>query len=127
MKKSKNFSKGFQKGLLNTILLLRTKNRIPEEGMGATAGAGSDRYPYTICEVADDLSYIMVQPDDHKPAKGFEYYGNQVYTYTSRPDTTPSKYTLRKNGYYIMEGAPKRAYWCAVHPGHRSYYQDPSF
>ncbi len=127
MKKSKNFSKGFKKGLENTIILLRAKNVIPELEMGATGGAGSDCYPYTICEVAPDLSYIMVQSDNHKCAPGFEYFGNQVYTYIRNLNATPEKYTLRKNGYYIREGAPKRAYWCSVHPGHRRYYQDPSF
>lgn len=127
MKNSKKLSKGFTSVIKNTILILRAKNTIPELEMGATGGAGSDCYPYTICEVAPDLSYIMVQSDNHKPAPGFEYYGNQKYTYQRNLDATPTKYTLRKNGSYIREGAPKRAYWCSIHPGHRRYYQDPHF
>lgn len=125
MKNSTNFSKGFSKRAKNFSLILKAKNTIPEVGMGATRGSGSDCYPYTVQEVADDFSYILVTADNHTPAEGFEYYGNQIYNYET-VDTNPLvKYTLRKNGHYVMDGASLNTNRIWV--GHRKYYQDPSF
>ena len=101
--KNEKFSKDFKKLIKNTVLILRTQDgTIPEIGMGATTGAGSDRYPHTICDVANDLSFIMVQSDNHHATKDCEYYGNQKYTYSPNPTETPQKYTLRKNGKRVV-------------------------
>ncbi len=123
----KTFSKTFLKLIHNTALISKTSRKIPEEGMGATSGAGADCYPHTVVEVAQDLSYIKVTPDYHKPAKGFEYYGNQVYNYSREWNAPATKYTLRKNGYYITDGAPMKATYLGIWLGTRRYYQDPSF
>lgn len=122
----KHFSKTL-KTLSKNLITLRSKTTIPQEGMGATMQVGSDCYPYTVVEVAHDLSYILVQPDNHNLGPNFDYYANQSYTYFPCPEAEIVKYTLRKNGRYMLAGAARRAYWCEIHVGHRRYYQDPSF
>lgn len=130
--------KSLTKKLFKTEMYKRFKNEriftllnhtfiLPEVGMGVTTGYGSDCYPHTIIEVAPDLSYIIIQSDNHECAKGFEYYGNQVYNYSRNENASKSKYTLRKNGCYMEEGASIKAYYFGAHIGHRRYYQDPSF
>ena len=67
----------------------------------------------------------MIQ-DDHKPALGFDYYSNQVYEYTPRPNGSRELYRLRKNGRYVRDGEPMRG-GTSITIGYRRYYQDPSF
>ncbi len=100
---------------------------IPTVGMGATSGAGSDRYPHTIVEVSPTLDYISVTADTSIPEPGNDFYNNQSYTYKSNIDGERTKYTLRKNGRYIQEGQPLKAYYCSINIGTRRFYQDPSF
>lgn len=122
----KKFSKDFIKSSRNAIKVMRANFLvIPEEGMGATTGAGSDCYPNTIVEVAPDLSYIIIQDDNYK----VDFVSNTGihYKYSPDPNGARRKYTLRKNGQYIAEGAPMKAYYCRVSIGFRRYYQDPSF
>jgi hypothetical protein len=99
----------------------------PEIGMGATGGAGSDCYPYTIVEISPNGKTIWVTSDSHKATKDCEYYGNQSYTYTSNMDGERECYTLRKNGRWIRKGAGLKEYWCGISIGHRRYYRDPHF
>lgn len=100
---------------------------LPEVGMGATTGAGSDAYPHTIIEVAPDYSYIVIQSDKSTPTKDYDYYANQKHTFSPDPNGAIEKYTLRKTGRYIQDGAPLKAYYCGVTIGYRRKYSDPSF
>lgn len=110
----------------NLNLLLQSGDGLPVVGNGATTGAGSDCYPHTIVEVADDFSFIVTQSDNATPTKKHEYYGNQSYTYSPQPDAVKQIWTLRKNGRYVADGAGMKSYNSIGIRG-RHYYQDPSF
>ena len=99
---------------------------VPEVGMGACGGFGSDCYPYTIVSVSKDGKKIEVTSDDHKPAPGCDYFTNQVYTYTSNMNGQRTLYRLRKNGRWVKDGEPMRG-GASITIGYRRYYQDPSF
>ncbi len=99
---------------------------IPAVGMGATAGYGSDSYPYTVIKISANGKTLVVQADNHKPAPGFDYYSNQVYTYTPNPEGETKTFTLRDNGRWVLKGESKKG-GLRLGLGHRRYYQDPSF
>lgn len=99
---------------------------IPVIGMGASGGHGSDCYPYTIVSVSKDGKKIEVTRDEHKPAPGYDYYSNQVHTFTSNMDGAREMYRLRKNGRWVRASEPMRG-GSSISLGFRKYYQDPSF
>jgi hypothetical protein len=99
---------------------------VPVVGMGATAGYGSDSYPYTIIAVSANGKTITVQADDHHPAPGCDHFTNQVYTYTPNPNGSTKVYTLRSNGRWVLKGDTMKG-GQAIGIGARRYYQDPSF
>ena len=106
----------------NVDLIAEAKDGvIPEVGMGATMATGSDSYPYTVVKVAEDLSSIEITADSHHPAPGFDYYSNQVYTYTSNPGPG-TVLTLNTRG--KLRGLYGNG---RIYLGNRRYYQDPSF
>lgn len=106
-----------------------TDQIIPEVGMGATLGVGSDAYPYTIHKVSDDLKKIWVSADEHDIVGGpYKYGETSNYTYSNHNENNETRwtlFTLRKNGRYIRKGATINDR--ALQIGHRVYYQDPSF
>lgn len=95
-------------------------------------GVGSDSYPYTIHKVSDDKKVIWISADDHtwirqpgtlpESEKGHYEFSNKH----SKDESKWMKFTLRKNGRYVLEGSPMKD-GRSIHIGHRSYYQDPSF
>jgi predicted Abi (CAAX) family protease len=93
------------------------------ENNGATLGVGSDCYPYTILTRSDRK--ITAQRDNFRAGEGHEYFGNQVWDITPNPDATIETFTLRKNGRWIRVGDSKNG--CALYPGHKRAYRDPSF
>ena len=102
---------------------------IPEVGMGATVGVGSDRYPATIIEVNKGKDGVgtsfAIQWDSHKRVGGeFPYY-----KYECKPNSNGriTYYTLRKTGRYKQKGWALRSPGGGIGIGHRRYYQDPSF
>jgi len=99
---------------------------LPVIGMGATAGYGSDSYPYTVIAISANGKTITVQADDHKPAPGHHYINNQVYTYSPNPEGETKVFTLRDNGRWVLKGEGKKN-GLRLGLGHRRYYQDPSF
>lgn len=106
-----------------------TNQIVPEVGMGATLGVGSDAYPYTIHKVSDDFKKIWISEDRHEVIGGpYPYGANIPYSYSNvnqNDDTKWILFTLRKNGRYIRKGATINDR--ALQIGHRQYYQDPSF
>jgi len=98
---------------------------IPVVGMGVTMGIGSDCYPGTITWVSGNGKNIVVQYDSSKPAKGFDYFGNQVYDITPDPFGTKVAYSFRKRGVWAPKGA-KTAVGYLSFNGRRKY-SDPSF
>ena len=97
----------------------------PEVGMGATAGFGSDCYPYTVIEIVSPKK-IVVQADDAVMNTKGEYYGNQVWDITSNPHGGKNTYTLRKNGRWVMVGCELNS-TVNLSLGHRHRYEDPHF
>jgi hypothetical protein len=107
---------------------MKTKNIVPEVGMGATYCINSDCYPYTIVEIINDKT-IICQQDRHFPDDSdgkYDYYSNQKYTYKSNLDAPKTIFTLRKNGVWIKKGEKIRNFGY-ISIGHRHCYQDPSF
>jgi len=99
---------------------------IPEEGMGVTLGIGSDRYPATIIEVSENKKTLIVRMDVFKPAKGYDYFANQVYEYEENLNGNQHCFTLRKDGKWKEKGSSRNSGFVISFRG-RSAYQDPSF
>jgi hypothetical protein len=98
---------------------------MPVVGMGATAGYGSDCYPFTITTVYSP-NRIGVKRDIFKPtAKHTGMFGVQDYTYETDHSAQETIYTRRKNGGWAQPGESIKA--ATMYIGHRRYYQDPSF
>lgn len=96
------------------------KGIVPVVGMGATAGYGSDRYPYTVTAVnktGKTIKVIQTNPI---------WENGKIIGYDeSYQPNTGAIYTLRKDGYFYHKGGKARG--GAMCLGYRSYYQDPSF
>ena len=116
----KFLSKGIAKHEIDEVV-------IPEVGMGASYGAGSDSYPATIVEVSPDKKTIWVTSDSSTPTKDSDFYNGQSYTYETNWDAERTCYTLRKNGSWIRKGQPMKAYWCSIGIGVRRKHIDPHF
>ena len=97
----------------------------PEVGMGATYVVGSDRYPYTIVEVSKSGNRITVQSDREYAAEGYNYYSNQVFTYTPNTDGSLHILSYRKKNNVWREVGKKSSLYFYI--GERRFYQDPSF
>lgn len=99
----------------------------PEVGMGATAGYGSDCYPYTIVAVSASGKRITVQQDTATLVSAPGPIGShQEYMYTANPEAQKRVYSLRKNGYWYPIGTDTHS-GGGLAVGSRRYYQDPSF
>lgn len=117
------------KNFLNLRLLAKSDScqTEPEVGMGATTGAGSDCYPHTIIEVADDLSYIVIQSDNYEAVTNC-YTQEVMFHWTAIANVT----TVFAEGVFLCG-----ALWVSsvneIHIAtiryrfHRRFYQDPSF
>lgn len=103
-----------------------TPQKTPEVGMGATGGAGSDCYPFTIVEVVSPKT-IVVQADSAVMNSKGDYFGNQIWDITPNPNGGKETYTLRKNGRWILKGSPMTDHWSGISIGHRRRYEDPHF
>ncbi len=105
---------------------------VPTKGMGASAGAGSDSYPYTVVKVSKNGRKIWVTEDTATPTKDYDYYNNQEHTFeTNWPEHNAEEecacYTLRKSGRWIAKGAGLNDTWLSISLGGRRKYRDPSF
>lgn len=99
---------------------------IPTLGMGATIGIGSDCYPATVIEVSANGKTIKVQRDNYTPSAGYDYFGNQVHTFSMNPDGITEVWTLRNHGRYVRKG-DKKGNGFYISFGARRAYSDPSF
>lgn len=94
-------------------------------GVGATLGVGSDSYPYTVVGMTDSGKTIQVVQDISTPdtANGYDYFNNQIFTYSSVTPTEKNTETARwsaKRGCYRLGNSN-------LHVGARRAYQNPSF
>lgn len=97
---------------------------IPEVGMGATYGIGSDCYPYTIVEVKSRTT-ILVRADDYQRTDNNGYGGHQEYDYYPNPEAGLETVTLRKNGRWVKKGYSMNSGCGNVYIGYRRAYYDP--
>lgn len=99
----------------------------PTVGMGATAGYGSDAYPYTIVAVSPSGTRISVQEDTAELVSAPGPIGSREdYIYKPNPEGQIKHYSLRKNGYWYPVGSDMHS-GGGLAVGVRRYYQDPSF
>lgn len=101
---------------------------IPVVGMGATISVGSDRYPYTVCEVITE-NRILIQADDYRRTDKNGVSESQEYEYTPQPDSLRIEIKRRKDPRYLNawfgKGGKKNGERYYV--GSRRCFQDPSF
>jgi hypothetical protein len=104
---------------------MQNQTVIPTAGMGATSGAGSDCYPYTIHLV--DGKKMWVSQDVYTRTPDCPPWPVQEYTYSNNNQDKPELWTLctlRKDGYWHFGTKMTNP---RIHPGHRRAYMDPSF
>lgn len=102
---------------------------VPEVGMGASFGAGSDSYPATIVEVSASGKTLWITQDEVIVTGEWAQGEYEAATYSTLPNMDGARtcYTLRSNGRWIVKGQPMKAWYCALSIGRRSYRQDPHF
>lgn len=98
---------------------------LPTVDMPATYGIGSDRYAATVIEVSKNGKRVKIQFDESKPADGFDYYGNQVYTHERNPSGRTMEFSWRERGVWVEVRAPKAIGYLSL--GFRDKYSDPGF
>jgi hypothetical protein len=99
---------------------------MPEIGMGATCGVGSDAYPYTIVAVLNGGKTIEVQADNFKRTDtNGPFTEAQDYEYNRNENAPRVRFSLRKNGRYIKVGDSMNGTRISI--GNRRAYRDPSF
>lgn len=97
-------------------------NLIPELGMGATIGVGSDSYPATIIYISKNKHTIFLQEDHSKRIDKNGMSESQEYEYIRDATAPIQKATLRKNGKYAVVGSKQ-----SIGIGFRRRYYDFSF
>ena len=93
-------------------------------GQGVTYSIGSDRYPYTVVEVAGPKR-IVVQADNYRRIDKNGISESQTYEYSPNPDACRVVLTKRSDGAWRREGESKGGARFSF--GGRQAYQDPSF
>ena len=101
------------------------KPNTPYVGLGVTYGIGSDCYPATIISITNKDKKIVIQFDFYTPTEGYDYFKNQVYTFTPNPFGRTQTWTLRKNGHWVPLNSAKAVGYLSF-KGRRAY-SDPSF
>ncbi|MNJ89976.1 hypothetical protein D3C87_75650 [compost metagenome] len=97
---------------------------VPEIGMGATYGYGSDCYPGTVIWVSSSGKKIKVQGDNYKRTdKAGPFTESQEYEYSEDKGGPIYEFSLRKDGIWKEVGSNSHT----VGLGFRRAYQDPHF
>ncbi len=103
----------------------------PRVGAGASAGYGSDSYPYTVVAVSPSGHKVTLQGDHYRVTKGsFETGGVEVEYRAAEPDTRDLRVVTRRG--YDKDGNPRYAFVGSkrgggVGFGFRRFYSDPHF
>lgn len=101
----------------------------PAVGMGVTMYGWSDRHSGTIVHVSDNLKEIMVQTDHAVRTDSNGMSECQQYKFFRQPgrrDGADARYTLRKNGRWVLAGTDLHK-GQALSLGSRDEYYDFSF
>ena len=94
-------------------------------GDGATKCYMSDRVPCTVVEVLSEGKTVIVQEDRAIRTDRNGISEDQTYVYTPCPAGIKEKYTLRKNGRYILMGTKAGQAGHHLEVGYREKYFDP--
>lgn len=114
---------------------MTTKHILDPTGEDAATISGwSDRYPATIVKrtaktvwVQEDRTENMSSEESRESGLAFARGHGDVTVFVRDYDAPIRKFTLRRNGRWIAEGAPMNARGSSLSLGRRSYYRDPSF
>lgn len=101
---------------------------VPEVGMGATMGVGSDCYPYTIHKVEGQTLWASEDEYERTDSNG-AYTENQDYRYWNNNEKNEKmwrQFTLRKNGRWVRRGSDMHT-GSRLSIGHRKAYRSPHF
>lgn len=112
-------------GSLHNRLMEGGKQIDPEVGMGATEIMYTDRNPYTIIEVNEKKTVIVVQQDNAKRSDSNGMSETQSYEYSPNLEARKRVLTLRKTGQWIEKGESLKGSKYLI--GHREKYHDFSF
>src|SRR5690606_11035234 len=112
-------------GSLDNRLMDGAKQKTPEVGMGATEILYTDRHPYTIIEVNEKKTRIVVQQDNAKRIDNNGMSETQCYEYSPNPEARKRVLTLRKTGQWIEKGESLKGNKYLI--DYREEYRDYSF
>lgn len=87
-------------------------------GMGVTAHAGNDSYPFEVVAIKTDKK-LIIRSMEYRHVSGNFMEGNAVYTYHQQPNVPTRAIRLGKRGWKDANGNPFSL-------GKMRYYQDPS-
>lgn len=107
-------------------MMMSNGKSTPEVGMGATLLLWTDRHAGTITEVSEDKKTIKWKADKVSRVDNNGMSDSQDYSYEPNPDAKAMTFTLRKNGKYVVKGAPMKQ-GMVLSVGHRSEYYDYTF
>ena len=94
--------------------------KVPKVGELCTQIIGSDSYPFEVIEVSKSGLQCKIRRLDAKPAKGFDYYTNQQYVYSSNENNPIKIIKMNNRGLYTYNKL-------RIKFGDAIYYRDPSF
>lgn len=114
-------------GSLQNRLEERTRQPMPEVGMGVTECMWSDREPYEIISVEDER-HITIRRLDYKRTDNNGFSEIQEYEYSSNPEYTPIRLYKAKDGRWVRRvgknGVDRSSGWVI---GFAERYYDFSF
>jgi hypothetical protein len=100
----------------------------------ATMNSWSDRAPATIVKrtaktiwVQEDRVTNMSSEETRESGLAFAQGHGDVTIFVREYDSPIRKYTLRRNGRWMAEGAPMRSQGASLSLGRRDFYRDPHF
>lgn len=111
-------------GSLVNLLVAKT-GKTPVVGDGATILYWTDRAPVTIIAVSASGREVTVQYDKATRTDNHGMSDAQSYTYERDPNGSTKKFTLRKNGRWVVKGGDMNS--TALSIGRREKYHDYSF
>lgn len=100
---------------------------VPAPGVGATRQLWSDRHAGTIVRVSKSGKALWWVRDIAVVVSGSEFDGSAEYDYRPDPAGAELKFTLRRNGRWVIEGAGMNDRGSGLGIGSRREYRDPSF
>lgn len=80
------------------------KKVVIEVGTLATGSYYSDCYPYEVIAITPSGKTVTIRRLDSEPAEGYDYFSNQVHTFTSNPNNEEIKVRLGKFGWKSSAG-----------------------